>query len=80
MEDSVKSYGSSYNIVDHIEAHIIFYPKAQIKKCTASRKALKKSPLLEAVHHIMFSSFYFTMISSVNSQPPSIVVLPCTRT
>ena len=36
-------YGSSYNIVDHTEAHIIFYPKAQIKKCTASRKALKKS-------------------------------------
>ncbi|WP_297007346.1 hypothetical protein, partial [Prevotella sp.] len=38
MEDSVKSYGP------HTEAHIIFYPKAKIKKRgTASRKALKKS-------------------------------------
>ncbi len=32
------------------------YMEGSVKKCTASRKVLK-SPLLEAVHHIMLSVF-----------------------
>ena len=70
MEDSVKSYGSSYNIVDYIEAHIIFYPKAQIKKMYGFKEGTEKVPCLKPYLILCFQ--FLLHYNLVCEQPASV--------
>ena len=61
MKNSLRIHKWTHNefniFILGVLTHPLFsYMEGSVKKCTASRKVLK-SPLLEAVHHIMLSVF-----------------------